>query len=148
MIMQIHRGPYLQRGRGVGSVLAAVFRNTVVPTMKLLGKRAMSSDLVRSVGSTLAKSAIQGGLNFATDALNGGNLKESAVTNLAAAKRELATTVKRALKTKRAINTAASSVKRARLPHRRLPMQQRSRASTVKNVFAEHTDEDESDLDR
>jgi hypothetical protein len=156
MIMQFHRGPYLQRGRGVGSVLAAIFRN-VAPTLKFLGKRALSSDVVRNVGGTLAKSAIRGGLNFAADALNGGNLKESAAANLQTAKRELSSTVKRALKQTKAITASAASApaprsaplaKRARLrqQHRqppRLQQRPRNRLSAGRSVFAEHTDDEE-----
>jgi hypothetical protein len=139
MILQYHRGPMLQRGRGIGSVLAALVRN-VTPAVAMLGKKVLSSSLVRDVGSTLANSAIQGGLNFATDALNGGNLKESANANLEAAKHEIAETVKRHRRPR--VKQALPPTKRAKVTR-----VYRSRPGNVKSVFDEGTDDDDDDDD-
>jgi hypothetical protein len=127
MIRHYHQGPFLQRGRGIGSVLSALFSN-ITPVLKGLGRRAVNSGLVRNLGNTLVDSAVKGGLNFATDALSGGNLKESATTNLAAAKRELAKTIKRSIRTRRR-------------PAAKRP----ATAKRARNVFDAGTDSGESD---
>lgn len=94
MIMHgVHRGPYLQRGRGIGSFLSSLFRS-VVPVLKTVGTNVLKSGLVKDVGRTLADSAVKGGLRLATTALDGGSLKESFGSSVSDAKRAVSQVIK------------------------------------------------------
>jgi hypothetical protein len=139
MILQYHQGPYLQRGRGVGSVLSALFRR-VTPALKMMGRQVAGSKVVRDIGGTLLNSAVQGGLNFAADALNGENLKESAATSVTTAKRELAKTIRRSIPAKVRLPSAGAAKRKTSRPVR--PPAKRART-----VFDEATDEDGDDDD-
>ena len=81
-------GPYIQRGRGLGSIFSSLF-NAAIPALKSiggtlgsLGKQFVKSDAVKNVGKTIAEAALQGGLSLAADAVKGKNIAESAKSNL------------------------------------------------------------------
>jgi hypothetical protein len=71
--MYIHRGRYLQRGRGVGSVLSSFFK-TIFPFAKSVGRSVAKSPLTKKVLTSAKNSAIDAGLNIAADALSGENV--------------------------------------------------------------------------
>jgi hypothetical protein len=92
--MVVHRGPYLQKGRGFGSMFASLFKSAV-PALKLLGTRILGSSITKSIGKTLAHSALQGGLNIAADTLSGRKkLKDSFSHNVGEAKKDMAKTLR------------------------------------------------------
>ena len=98
----IHRGPYLQRGRGmgvqrgkgIGSFFASLFKRAV-PALKAMGSKILGSSITQNVGKTLAHSALQGGLNIASDTLGGKNFKDSFSSNVNQAKQEMAKTLRK-----------------------------------------------------
>lgn len=82
----LHRGPYIQRGRGFGSALSSMFKG-VFPAMQVLGQRLFSSPTTQKLLKTAKQSAIEGGLNVATDVLQGKKLSRSVADNVATAKK-------------------------------------------------------------
>ena len=83
--MRFHSGPYIQRGRGVGSVFRA-FAQFVLPALKAIGKNIISSPTVRKLGKATLKgvkrTAVDAGLNIANDALAGENIIDSIKKNV------------------------------------------------------------------
>ena len=58
-----------------------MFKSLFSPVLKSVGKKvvkAATSNTAKSIAKTLGEQAIESGLNLATDALRGNNLKESA----------------------------------------------------------------------
>ena len=78
-----HRGPYVQRGRGFGGTLGAMYKG-VVPAYKVMGQQQYTTDepLTKSVLETT-------GLDMAADPLNGNYVRDSLKRHLATAKREV-----------------------------------------------------------
>lgn len=134
----------MQRGRGIGNLLGSLFRSAV-PAIKSLGKSIFSSNVVKDVGKSLANSAVKGGLNFAADALDGQNLKESLSSNVGEAKSALAKVLRN-----NAAPPAPAKVQK-RLPKRvpRAPPPKRRRRVTRppprRSLFEEEDDDDDSD---
>ena len=81
-----HRGPYIQRGRGVGSALNSMFKS-VVPAMQVLGKKISASPIAQDVLSTGKQSAIKAGKNVVSDVTHGKKLGESIAENVTTAKK-------------------------------------------------------------
>lgn len=111
--MNFHRGKYLQRGRGIGSVLASFF-NTVLPVAKSIGQSIINSPLTKQVLTTAKNSAIDAGLNIAADALSGENIGRTVKKNLAQAGENIGQTI-RAPK-RRAEPTPTKKLKKKRTP--------------------------------
>jgi hypothetical protein len=82
----LHRGPYIQRGRGFGSALSSVYRG-VVPKMRAAGQKVLDSPLTKDVLKTAKNAALEGGLNIATDLLKGKKLRKSVGENVTTAKK-------------------------------------------------------------
>jgi outer membrane biosynthesis protein TonB len=79
--MDYHRGPYIQRGRGIGSIFRSIGQ-FVLPAVSTLGKNLLSSPITKSVLKTVKNSAIDAGLNLAADTLAGKNIPQSLITSL------------------------------------------------------------------
>lgn len=71
-----HKGQFLQRGQGIGSIFGSLFRS-VIPAAQFLGRAIMGSPVTKNVLDVAKKSAIQSGLQLAQDVLGGENVKES-----------------------------------------------------------------------
>lgn len=84
----LHRGPHVQRGRGVGSTLSAMFKD-VFPAAQIIGKKVLASPLTKKVLKTAKRSAVDAGLQIAKDVLHGKKLKESLNENVSSAKKSV-----------------------------------------------------------
>jgi hypothetical protein len=87
----LHRGPLIQRGdtqrgRGLGSTLSSMFKG-VVPALQFMGRKLLDSPITQKALKTAKKSAIEAGLNVATDTLQGRNFGESLKDNVSTAKK-------------------------------------------------------------
>lgn len=74
--MLIHRGRYVQSGNGFGGFLGNIFRK-VWPVISNI----FNSAPVKKVTSDVKDSAINAGLNLASDIIHGENVKESLEKN-------------------------------------------------------------------
>lgn len=94
--MQFHRGPYMQSGRGIGSLFSGLFRSLKpLASMGLkVGKKIINSDIAKKIGSTALDFGKEALTNVAVDLLEGKNFKDSANEQLAEAKARLAQTLK------------------------------------------------------
>ena len=100
--MRFHSGPRTQKGRGLGSILSALFRG-LAPVAKIgmrMGKNLVSSPLMQKVGATAVEAAKKSAANIAADVIAGNNMKESAQRELNAAKEKIATTLRAGRKRK------------------------------------------------
>ena len=63
MIGSIHRGQYLQRGRGLGNIFASIMRilKPIVTKSIKAGRKALSDPTVQDAVSSVKKSTIQAG---------------------------------------------------------------------------------------
>lgn len=93
----LHRGPYIQRGRGLGGTLSSMFKG-VVPAMQVMGKKILAEPETKNVLKTLKRSAVEAGLNVASDTLSGKKLKESLSENVTTAKKAIKKSLSSALK--------------------------------------------------
>lgn len=93
----LHRGPYIQRGRGFGSTLNSMFRG-IIPAARVMGRKVYDSPLTKNVLETAKRSALEAGLNVAEDTLEGKNVKESLKGNVIAAKKKISQSLVSALK--------------------------------------------------
>ena len=96
MSLNYHQGMRFQRGRGLGSIFGGLMR-FLRPLASMgisAGKKFLSSDIAKNIGSAaldVGKSAVT---NMAVDLLEGRNMKESASENLENAKKVIASTLK------------------------------------------------------
>ena len=80
MSLKFVGGERIQRGRGLGGILRMI-KSLFTPVLKSVGKnvvKAATSNTAKSIAKTLGEQAIESGINLATDALRGNNMKESA----------------------------------------------------------------------
>lgn len=94
--MYYHEGLRYQRGSGIGAILGGMFRS-LKPLAKMglaLGKRFMSSDVAKKMGSTALDIGKVSAQNIITDYLTGIPLNESAERQLEMAKAKIAEAVK------------------------------------------------------
>ena len=97
MSLKFVGGERIQRGRGLGGLLR-MFKSLFSPVIKSVGKnvvRAATSNTAKSIAKTLGEQAIESGLNLATDALRGNNLRESANNEFTAFKSTAANSLDR-----------------------------------------------------
>jgi hypothetical protein len=76
----------VQRGRGIGSTLSAMFKG-VIPAAQMMGKQVLASPLTKTVLKAAKRSARDAGLQLATDVLQGKRVKESLKENVSTAKK-------------------------------------------------------------
>jgi hypothetical protein len=92
--MIIHHGPFIQRGRGLGSLLGSLFK-AVIPVASRVGRSIIRSPITKSVLRTAKDAAIEGGLSLAVDALRGNKVAESAQQNVEQAKNKIADAIEK-----------------------------------------------------
>lgn len=94
--MLVHRGERYQVGRGIGSLFSGLFRG-LKPLLSMglaTGKRLLTSDFARKIGSTALDIGKEAAKNVAVDLLEGRNVKESLDKELESAKSQIATKLK------------------------------------------------------
>lgn len=94
--MIYHVGPRVQRGKGLGSLLGALFRG-FAPVAKLglkVGKSIAASPLARKIGESAMDIAKTSAVKLAADMVEGRNLKESAQEELNTARQRIASTLR------------------------------------------------------
>ena len=102
MSLKFVGGERIQRGRGLGGILRMI-KSLFTPVLKSVGKnvvKAATSNTAKSIAKTLGEQAIESGINLATDALRGNNIKESANNEFTSFKNTAADTLE-TLKRKR-----------------------------------------------
>lgn len=90
--MLYHRGPLIQRGRGLGGILKSVF-SYVKPIFRNIfsfGKKAVKQPIVRDIISDVKDTAIQTGVSTVTDLLKGESVKQSLYNNSKLARDDIA----------------------------------------------------------
>lgn len=109
--MIYHSGPKFQRGRGLGSIFAALFRG-MAPIAKLgisAGRKIFSSPLAQKLGKTALDAAKKSAVNIAADIIDpSANSQKTAQKELEEARQKIATTLRGGAKRKRKKNTSAS----------------------------------------
>ena len=103
MSLNFHEGVRLQRGRGIGSIFGSLFRwLRPLASMGLsVGKKALSSDLAKKLGTTALDIGKSAAKNIAVDLLEGKALKETTGEQISEAKKAIASTLKGGGKRKR-----------------------------------------------
>lgn len=94
--MNFHSGIRIQRGRGIGSVFAGLFRS-FIPIAKKgieIGKKIINSSIVKNIASTALDSGKKAAVNVAADFLEGKNYKKTAQEELEEAKNKIASTIR------------------------------------------------------
>lgn len=107
----VHRGNYMQHGRGLGGILASLFKG-LVPLLKSTakvvvrqavrsGKKVLTSDTTKKVAKKVLASAkknvVKAGLNATLNAIQGKDVKAGAKADLSAAKSDLGDAIKSGL---------------------------------------------------
>ena len=93
--MLLFRGPYVQRGRGIGSVLSSLW-STVAPALSSLGRSIFGSPIGQDVKKAIAQSAIKTGMNVAADVISGDKpAKESFQKELGQARKRVAQAIRK-----------------------------------------------------
>ena len=121
MTLLVHRGRYIQRGRGIGSVFMSLFRS-LLPAAKTLGTSVLKSSVTKNVLKAAKEAGKDAALSLAADAIAGENVKKSFDRNLQSAREKIGMslqpqkrTYKRAQPTKKKYTHSQSKLaKRAR----------------------------------
>jgi hypothetical protein len=74
----------VQHGRVIGTFFRAVARKTV-PIVKVVGNHIIKSPITKEILSEVKDSVIEAGLDIASDALQGKNIKQSIKSNISLA---------------------------------------------------------------
>jgi len=94
--MLIHRGERYQSGRGIGSLFSGIIRG-LKPLFSMglsAGKKLLTSDTAKQIGSTLLDIGKDSAKNLAVDLLEGKNIEESLNKELQSAKNKIASKIK------------------------------------------------------
>lgn len=122
MGIQFYGGERIQKGRGIGGLLR-LLKSVFMPAVKSVGKtvlRAAKSDTGKMIGHALKEQAIESGINLATSALRGENLKNTVETELQTSKDTAAKTLER-IQRKRKSQQQGKGVALKRLKKTRRP---------------------------
>ena len=95
-MLNFHQGVRYQEGRGLGSIFGSIFRG-LKPLAKMglsAGKRLLTSDFVKKLGSTALDIGKEAATNIAVDMLEGKKFSDSAQEQLNEAKSKIASTLK------------------------------------------------------
>lgn len=95
--MTIYQRPYIQRGRGLGSLFGSLFRS-VVPVVSKFGRSIVSSPVTKSIGSALKNSALETVGSVGADLLRGEDLSQTLDKNLAQARNKVADALEKSTK--------------------------------------------------
>ena len=94
--MNYHLGPRYQRGRGLGSIFAALYRG-LAPMARLgfqAGKNLLGNPLVRQIGQKAFEVAKQSAKNIAVNMAEGNSLRDSVQEELEKARNKISTTLR------------------------------------------------------
>lgn len=116
--MLIHRGRYIQSGRGLGSIFSSLVRR-VIPVVKSIGRSIISSPATKNIISSVKDSAINAGLNMASDVVSGENVKESFHKNLASVGENLGDSIKSELSNLKRKSSKVKPAKKRKLPRKK-----------------------------
>ena len=122
MGIQFYGGERIQKGRGIGGLLR-LLKSVFMPAVKSVGKtvlRAAKSDTGKMIGHALKEQAIESGVNLATSALRGENLKNVVETEFQTSKDTAAKTLER-IQRKRKSQQQGKGVALKRLKKTRRP---------------------------
>ena len=122
MGIQFYGGERIQKGRGIGGLLR-LLKSVFMPAVKSVGKsvlRAAKSDTGKMIGHALKEQAIESGINLATSALRGENLKNTVETEFQTSKDTAAKTLER-IQRKRKSQQQGKGVALKRLKKTRRP---------------------------
>lgn len=131
----LHRGPYIQRGRGIGSTLRAMFKG-VVPVMQVMGQKLMASPITKRILKTAKQSAIEAGVNVATDTLGGKNVGKSLAENVTTASKAVTDSLVSALKKVKA--NSNSEIKKPPTKRKRGVAARKSKKKRYSDIFEEN----------
>lgn len=137
MKMHLHKGPYIQRGHGFGSIFSSVV-NRVLPALKIFKNQVAQSPLLREIGASLRDNAVQGVKQLAADALAGRDVKHNIKENIGKARSDILKKIEGG-----SWQEAATTSKRKRQPARRQIPIKRIR----KSVFQDLSDSEEDPAD-
>lgn len=115
--MNFHTGLRYQRGRGLGSLFAGLFRG-FAPLAKLgfsAGKKILSSDIVKNVASTAAESGKKALKSLAADLLEGKDITSTAKEELLDARKQIANTLRGSGKKRKKEKTSLTNSKRRKI---------------------------------
>jgi hypothetical protein len=101
--MNYHHGPRFQRGRGLGSIFAALARG-IAPIARLglrAGRSLFSSPFAKKLGQSALDIAKQSAVNLSADLLEGKDMSESAQNELNNARSKIASTLRGGKKRKK-----------------------------------------------
>ena len=139
-----HRGPYIQRGRGIGGVLSSMFKS-VVPALQVFGKNLLASPTTQDILKTAKQSTLQAGLNIAKDTLGGKNFGDSFKENVTTAKKAVTDSLMSALnnaKVSNAENVATVGGRKRKLGDKLTVVAKVGRKSKKKKSYADLFEED------
>lgn len=111
--MNFHTGLRYQRGRGLGSLFAGLFKG-FAPLARLgfsAGKKLLSSDIVKNVASTAAESGKKALKNLAADILKGKDISSTAKEELLDARKQIANKLRGSGKKRKRKNTIQPKAK-------------------------------------
>lgn len=111
--MNFHTGLRYQRGRGLGSLFAGLFKG-FAPLARLgfsAGKKLLSSDIVKNVASTAAESGKKALKNLAADILEGKDISSTAKEELLDARKQIANKLRGSGKKRKRKNTIQPKAK-------------------------------------
>ena len=106
--MNYHHGPRFQRGRGLGSIFAALARG-IAPIARLglkAGRSLFSNPFVKKLGQSALDIAKQSAVNLSADLIEGNDMKQSANNELANARSKIASTLRGGKKRKKHIKNS------------------------------------------
>lgn len=136
MKMYLHKGPYIQRGRGFGSIFSSVV-NRVLPALRVFKNQVARSPLMQELGASLRDNAVHGVKQLAADVLAGRNVKKHIKENIGKARNDILRTIEDSNQQQEA--AVATATKRKRLPaKRRIPIKR-----IRKSVFQDLSDSEE-----
>lgn len=99
--MSVHRGPLIQRGRGIGTVLSRAFKY-LVPLVTKGAKAIFSSPVTREIASTAKNEAVKAGVGALSDVIAGKDVRP-ALKKAVAGTRKKTAQILRSSVTKKAI---------------------------------------------
>jgi hypothetical protein len=101
--MDYHQGPRFQRGRGLGSIFAALARG-IAPIARLglrAGRSLINSPLAKKLGQSALDIAKQSAINLSADLIEGKDASETAQNELNNARSKIASTLRGGKKRKK-----------------------------------------------
>ena len=103
MSLNYHHGLRMQHGRGIGSIFSGLMRflRPIASMGFSAGKKFLTSDVAKKIGSTALNVGKEAAKNIAVDLLEGRAFKDSANDQLDEAKKVIASTIKGSGKKKR-----------------------------------------------